>query len=120
MDKNHWGDPEEFRPERFLDSKTGEIITDTWFLPFGIGILVFKIKISCVLSKYLTNDFIFLSGRRRCPGEILAKINMFMFIARLVQNYEMRIPDGVQLPDKPQEGVTICPSPFSVIFTPRQ
>ena len=32
----HWGDPDVFRPERFINEK-GEIIQDDWFIPFGIG-----------------------------------------------------------------------------------
>ncbi|XP_027842396.2 methyl farnesoate epoxidase-like [Aphis gossypii] len=94
MDKNHWGDPEVFRPERFLDS-TGQIINDSWLMPFGVG-------------------------RRRCLGEVLAKTNMFMFIAKLIQKFEIRIPHGAKLPDKHQDGVTISPSPFSAIFIPRR
>ncbi|CAI6352811.1 unnamed protein product [Macrosiphum euphorbiae] len=94
MDEHHWGDPEVFRPERFLNS-TGNIINDSWLMPFGVG-------------------------RRRCLGEILAKTNVFMFIAKLIQNFEIRIPNGVQLPDTPQDGVTISPSPFSAIFIPRR
>lgn len=43
-----------------------------------------------------------------------------MFIAKLVQNFEMKIPQGAQLPDKSLEGVTISPSPFSAIFIPRR
>lgn len=59
------------------------------------------------------------TGRRRCLGEVLAKTNLFMFIAKLVQNFEIKIPPGVQLPDVHQEGVTISPSPFSALFIPR-
>lgn len=36
MDKQHWGDPEVFRPERFLNGD-GEILNDSWLMPFGIG-----------------------------------------------------------------------------------
>lgn len=36
MDEQHWGDPEVFRPERFLDN-SGNIINDSWFMPFGVG-----------------------------------------------------------------------------------
>jgi len=61
-----------------------------------------------------------IEGRRRCLGEILAKTNIFMFIAKLIQHFEIRIPQGAQLPDKPQDGVTISPSPFSAIFIPRR
>lgn len=68
---------------------------------------------------FLTHGFGFLIGRRRCLGEIMAKTNIFMFIAKLVQAYEIQIPPGVQLPDKHQDGFTISPSPFSAIFKPR-
>jgi len=36
MDEHHWGDPEVFRPERFLDS-AGNIMNDSWLMPFGVG-----------------------------------------------------------------------------------
>jgi len=42
-----------------------------------------------------------------------------MFIAKLIQNFEIRIPNGVKLPDKNQDGITISPSPFTAIFIPR-
>lgn len=42
-----------------------------------------------------------------------------MFIAKLVQHFQIQIPQGAQLPDKPLDGVTISPSPFSAIFIPR-
>lgn len=36
MDVDHWGDPEVFRPERFLNSD-GKVINDKWLMPFGLG-----------------------------------------------------------------------------------
>ncbi|PSN47974.1 hypothetical protein C0J52_09985 [Blattella germanica] len=35
-DKAHWGDPEVFRPERHINEK-GELISDEWLMPFGLG-----------------------------------------------------------------------------------
>lgn len=35
-DKSHWGDPENFRPERFI-RQNGQPSTDDWFVPFGLG-----------------------------------------------------------------------------------
>lgn len=35
MDES-WGDPENFRPERFID-ESGNIITPPTYLPFGFG-----------------------------------------------------------------------------------
>jgi len=36
MDRKHWGDPEVFRPDRFLNEQGG-ILQDDWFVPFGFG-----------------------------------------------------------------------------------
>lgn len=45
MDKEHWGDPENFRPERFI-SKDGKLIQDDWFIPFALGkIFLFLITV---------------------------------------------------------------------------
>lgn len=35
-DKEHWGDPENFRPNRFLNSE-GKFVKDEWLSVFGIG-----------------------------------------------------------------------------------
>ena len=61
-DKEIWGDPEVFRPERFLDPETGVHTTrnNAAFTPFSIG-------------------------RRSCLGEKLAIINLFIEITRLLQ-----------------------------------
>jgi len=40
--KDHWGDPETFRPERFIDSTGRLIANDEWLLPFGSGIDYFR------------------------------------------------------------------------------
>lgn len=37
MDKDHWGDPETFRPERFLDDNGRFVNNDPWMIPFGSG-----------------------------------------------------------------------------------
>nr|CAD7575858.1 unnamed protein product [Timema californicum] len=39
MDPTHWGDPDTFRPERFLDAQ-GKLLQDDWFLPFGVVVRV--------------------------------------------------------------------------------
>jgi cytochrome P450 len=60
-DPNHWTKPDEFMPERFLDSN-GKISDDKnpAFIPFGIG-------------------------RRICPGEKLALADLFLIIVRILQ-----------------------------------
>jgi len=39
MDTNVWGDPTEFRPERFLDAD-GNIVNKDLVIPFSIGIFI--------------------------------------------------------------------------------
>lgn len=36
MDEKHWGDPKEFRPERFINDE-GEYVEDPWLMTFGLG-----------------------------------------------------------------------------------
>lgn len=36
MDKKEWGDPETFRPERFLNDR-GNVIPNQSLIPFGLG-----------------------------------------------------------------------------------
>jgi cytochrome P450 len=71
--KETWGDPDIFRPERFLDEKerfSGR--PNPLYIPFS-------------------------AGRRSCPGEKLALADIFFIIARFVQQTkgcEFALPDG--------------------------
>jgi cytochrome P450 len=93
-DKKAWGDPENFRPERFLDQdgKFFEKKKD-FFIPFS-------------------------DGRRVCPGAQLAMNNLFLMTARLLQTTEgIAIPGGVT--DELLRGdvnvtVSLNPIPFKV------
>ena len=58
-----FSEPDKFNPERFLDPKTGE----------------FK------GSKYVAT---FSSGKRRCPGEQLARSEAYLFLATLVRKFK--------------------------------
>ncbi|KAL1295870.1 cytochrome P450 CYP73A100 [Arachis ipaensis] len=69
-----WKNPQEFRPERFLEeeSETEAVAggkVDFRFLPFGVG-------------------------RRSCPGIILAMPILALIIAKLVTNFDMKPPNG--------------------------
>ncbi|XP_072767521.1 probable cytochrome P450 304a1 [Anoplolepis gracilipes] len=66
-DPDMWGDPENFRPERFL-KEDGQ------------------------LSKDLTLTFGF--GHRLCAGETFARFNMFETIALLLQTFNFSFVDG--------------------------
>ncbi|GAB6023743.1 hypothetical protein CHUAL_008499 [Chamberlinius hualienensis] len=60
-DQKLWGDPENFRPERFIGSN-GECFKPEYLLPFSIG-------------------------KRACAGEPLAKMELFLFFVSLIQHF---------------------------------
>lgn len=95
MDPGHWGDPECFRPERFL-SPDGKIINTERLIPFGLG-------------------------RRRCLGESLARACMFTFLVGILQKFSLRQPENCSEKPSPKllPGITLSPKPYKVIFEPR-
>ncbi|PNF29827.1 hypothetical protein B7P43_G09526 [Cryptotermes secundus] len=93
-DRQHWKDPEQFRPERHLNDK-GELVVDEWLLPFGLG-------------------------RRRCLGEALARSCLFIFFAGVLQNFDVLPVPSKELPgEAPVPGLTLSPQPYSVMLKPR-
>lgn len=84
-----WKNPEEFRPERFLQEESSTEVTvggnvDFRLVPFGVG-------------------------RRSCPGIVVAMPILGMFIAKLVTNFEMKPPNGMEKIDVQEKG-----GPFSL------
>lgn len=63
--KELWGDPENFRPERFLNASGKLDLKKDFSLPFG-------------------------AGRRLCAGETFARNTMFLTIAALLQNFNLK------------------------------
>ncbi|XP_026470621.1 probable cytochrome P450 304a1 [Ctenocephalides felis] len=84
-DSDIWGDPEVFRPERFLDSR-GLLKKKDITLPFG-------------------------AGKRLCAGETFARQNMFLMFASLVQNFIFSPAPGKEKPPRRGElsGFIISP-----------
>ncbi|KAK2644576.1 hypothetical protein Ddye_019771 [Dipteronia dyeriana] len=78
---SNWKNPEEFRPERFLEeeAKVEANGNDFRYLPFGVG-------------------------RRSCPGIILALPILGITIGRLVQNFELLPPPGQSKIDTTEKG----------------
>lgn len=77
----NWKNPEEFRPERFLEeeAKVEANGNDFRYLPFGVG-------------------------RRSCPGIILALPILGITLGRLVQNFELLPPPGQKKLDVTEKG----------------
>ncbi|XP_056637719.1 methyl farnesoate epoxidase [Diorhabda sublineata] len=88
-----YDDPEAFKPERFL--KNGKIFLPDSFIPFGLG-------------------------KHRCLGESLARANVFLFIASLLQKFDFTMVPGQPLTTEWVDGVTPGPKPFKARIVPRK
>ena len=90
-DPEIWDDPDAFRPERFLDEE-GNFVPPKAdrFLPFS-------------------------AGRRVCLGESLARIELFLVLARLLHSFKFENPPSCDLPVlEPVGGIALLPQPFRV------
>nr|QAU20957.1 cytochrome P450 [Locusta migratoria] len=94
MDKEHWGDPEIYRPDRFL-TETGQLREYDGFLPFGLG-------------------------KRRCLAEHFAKSYLFQMFTGVLQKFQILPPDDTEVKYITFGGFNITPKPYDIIFKPRQ
>lgn len=60
MDKNIWGDPENFRPQRFLDSEGNFSLKKDITLPFGAGKYTYNEEMFHFFRKKNFKSFILL------------------------------------------------------------
>ncbi|XP_037088477.1 methyl farnesoate epoxidase-like [Pollicipes pollicipes] len=93
MDAAYWGDPERFRPERFLD-ESGAARRDPRLMPFGVG-------------------------RRSCLGEQLARAELFLLFVCLMQRFSFEAVPGEALPSDGQYAALLQPEPFHVTYRTR-
>ena len=95
-DPEQWKEPMKFNPERFLDENGNMVNSSSLsYLPFS-------------------------AGRRVCLGEILAKAELFLFMARLFHTFRFESPPNRPLP--PTEGnigIVLQPLPFEVCVKKR-
>nr|XP_004659447.1 steroid 17-alpha-hydroxylase/17,20 lyase [Jaculus jaculus] len=95
--EKEWPQPDRFMPERFLDPTGGHIITPSLsYLPFG-------------------------AGPRSCVGEALARQELFLIMAWLLQRFDLEVPDNGQLPSlEGDPKVVFLIHPFQVRLKVRQ
>jgi len=97
-DPKIWGDPENFRPERFLSPDGTKIIKHDAYIPFSVG-------------------------KRQCLGLSLANDTLFLFTAAIFQKFSVR-PDPSETGDtinkiQPTSKILNEPEPFKIIVSPR-
>lgn len=94
MDPELWEEPKKFNPSRFFD-ENGKIHKPQYFMPFGVG-------------------------RRMCLGDVLARMEMFMFFSSIMHQFDIQPEEGAALPSlEGIVGATIAPQAFLVKFVPR-
>ncbi|TRY81926.1 hypothetical protein DNTS_013389 [Danionella cerebrum] len=94
-DKEIWEDPNLFQPQRFL-------------------------TLSGHLNKNLSEKvMIFGMGIRRCLGDSVARLEMFMFITTLLHRLHIENVPGQELDLSPLFGLTMKPKPFRIKIVPR-
>ena len=90
-DERHWENPEEFRPERWLDEN---------------GVFIRKLN-----DSYLS----FSAGKRVCFGQALAKMELFVVLAQVYQRFEFVPADGEPLPQlNGRVSITHEPFPYKI------
>ncbi|CAJ0952443.1 unnamed protein product [Ranitomeya imitator] len=90
-DEKEWLNPEDFKPDRFLDENGHRLYSPSQsYLPFGAGIRV-------------------------CLGEALAKMEIFLFLSWILQRFTLEVPEGDPLPNlEGKFGVVLQVKPFKV------
>ncbi|CAL1272915.1 unnamed protein product [Larinioides sclopetarius] len=68
-DPRNWEDPDKFKPERFLSPDGKTVVKSKHFIAFSIG-------------------------KRSCPGEELATVEIFLYFISILQKFDVRFPEG--------------------------
>ncbi|RWS13583.1 hypothetical protein B4U79_01846 [Dinothrombium tinctorium] len=93
-DSKYFKNPEQFDVYNFIDER-GELINVKSFMPFGIG-------------------------KRRCPGELLAKIEIFLFISAIIQNFSLSLSSDENNERGETKGIIKTLHPYKVIVKRRE
>lgn len=131
LDKTQWETPSLFNPNHFLDAK-GHFMKRGAFLPFSAGnLLVFWVRLHQLLLSSLPSRSrpdtlhgasVSLAGRRVCVGKSLARRELFLLFAGLLQRYHLLPPPGLSPADldlRPAPAFTMRPPAQTLRVVPR-
>jgi cytochrome P450 len=113
MDPAVWGDPENFRPERYLEPEASQI-PNPLAIQFGWGIRY----ISSLTHTYLMSHdayILTLYGFRVCPGMYLADRVVIHMVSTVISIYKVEALEGHTIPD-PQKA-RYSPGTFQYEYT---
>ncbi|KAG7232710.1 hypothetical protein INR49_008197 [Caranx melampygus] len=86
LDETEWERPHSFHPAHFLD-KDGKFVKRDAFIPFS-------------------------AGRRLCPGESLARMELFIFFTTLLQHFHVSLPPGISVDELDQANLCLILDPL--------
>ncbi|XP_076807903.1 cytochrome P450 2U1-like [Clavelina lepadiformis] len=91
-DPKYFEEPEKFKPERFIDEK-GNFVKSEYVIPFSVG-------------------------PRRCVGEHIARMEIFIFLVSMIQKFEILPDPESKIPclDDGFVGATFVSCPYKLIF----
>ncbi|KAK8756662.1 hypothetical protein V5799_000643 [Amblyomma americanum] len=95
-DPTHWPDPSKYDPSRFLNADGTEMKEKPLaFLPFSLG-------------------------KRSCPGETLAIMEIFIYVTTVLQKFRVHPEEGKSISLKPYDALmTVVDDTQKLCFTPR-
>ncbi|KAG8197779.1 hypothetical protein JTE90_006480 [Oedothorax gibbosus] len=91
---NYWTDPESFIPDRFIITDGKSVSRPSHFIPFS-------------------------AGKRVCPGEPMAIMEMFLYFTSILQKFQVVFPDGYKPTFKAAMKGTYRLDPYKVRFLAR-
>ncbi|CAL1272909.1 unnamed protein product [Larinioides sclopetarius] len=94
-DPRYWKDPDIFNPERFLSPDGKRVVKSPHYMPFSIG-------------------------KRSCPGETMAYMEIFLYFISLVQRFDIRFPEGYEPTFEGNYSITYKPPSANIKFIPRK
>ena len=112
---------DKFRPERWFD-KDGQVRNIPEYIPFSIGKFGEFINRWSVITFLTNSNFPLFSntlGKRACPGEQLARTELFIDTVALLLKFTFQAEDPKN-PPKVQgtAGATFSPKPFKIVAVP--
>ncbi|GBN44347.1 Vitamin D(3) 25-hydroxylase [Araneus ventricosus] len=90
-DPRHWSEPEKFKPERFLSKDGKSVVKSKYYMPFSLG-------------------------KRNCPGESMAYMELFLYITSILQKFDIGFPNGMKPAIKGKLNITYRSESYLVQF----
>ncbi|XP_015919937.1 cytochrome P450 2F2 [Parasteatoda tepidariorum] len=90
-DPKYWDDPDTFKPERFLSKDGKSVIKPPHFMAFSLG-------------------------KRVCPGEAMAYMEIFLYLVTILQKFDISFPDGYKPSFNSRLAISLRPEDYKIRF----